>query len=143
MGKSPKYPLDFSQTDTGPNPYRVPEGYFDSLSERIMDRVKSAPGESLLIQLLPAIRWSVAALIAGALLISRLIHPTLVAPSISTSITAEEISASTLWEDLDESLLMDHTVELSSINSTELDSESISDFLLENSIDISQIEIDI
>ncbi len=126
----------------GKNPFKVPDGYFDNLHNRVMKGIENQPGT----RRVPVIRfvrshpyYSIAASVAGLVLITYLLLQTVIGPGVSDDTQYDDLA---LLEDYgvlsDETIFADSYSDTQDDNYTEWEEGAIT-FLASNEVDIFQL----
>lgn len=126
--------------------FTVPNGYFETLPEIILDRVKGKStnftSHPVIRPLYPVRLLALAAMLASVFFIYRLSHKQIIlSDQPNEELSVQEISDSYLWEDLDEFTLGEAYVTENSDENT--DDQSYKEYLIENHIDFTQLDIEL
>jgi len=136
--------LASDQIAARPHPFRVPDGYFDTLTTTILERsTTSGKIVSIQHQTVRRVSWWAAAavLVFGLILFRTLTRPVVLEHPQTATVSLEELQASYLVDDLDETVLTEALAELP-LNDNE-ENEALHDYLIENGTDLSQIDIEL
>jgi hypothetical protein len=125
----------------GHNPFGVPPAYFQSLPDRIARRIAAEPPA----RVVPLKRsWSMAYAAAACVAVLALagsVGLSLLRPGTASqrTLTYEEVTSSTAFFDLDESLLVDALANQpgSATGTESAETRAIEDYLIDNAADIS------
>jgi hypothetical protein len=119
----------------GNNPFGAPEGYFDTLSNSITDKISAQSNQKpvVLFKLKPVLIAGLAlAIITSALVFNHLQNKSNTAfnnPNEKLEITYDELIASGYYEELDENLLAESIIQEPKTNSVDAEIEN---YLIDN-----------
>lgn len=126
------------------NPFTVPEGYFDSLSARIQDRINAPQPKTVWEKLFqplqrPAFAYAsitVAMLICAGVYFNQKQNPVATKQVADVNITADDIYNSGIIYEYDESIL---TEVLAANTNTQQSSTEVEDYLIDSNTDESEL----
>ncbi|MFI5217918.1 MAG: hypothetical protein ACHQNT_00405 [Bacteroidia bacterium] len=124
------------------NPFRVPDGYFNSLPSDVAEKIALEKAKSVKIIFIRRIlqtKYAVAACLLIAALISGVIYfnqnKTVVNEQLA--LTTDDISSSIYFDDIDESILVEELSQINNESSTDEQAKEIENYLIETQTDIS------
>jgi len=122
----------------GRNPFGVPAGYFEMLPDRIARRIAGeSSGRIVPLHRNRRMAYAVAACIS-VLALAGSVGLSLLRPDAGQRmLTYEEVSSSTAFFDLDETLLVDELAGQPESTSATSETRAIEDYLIDNAADIS------
>ncbi|MEO8148466.1 MAG: hypothetical protein ABI723_12550 [Bacteroidia bacterium] len=132
------------------NPFEVPDGFFDSFSSKIQDKIAAEKKQSvwsLIYQNITRPKVAIPVLASVCIIvvgIKFLYTPGSINRNDEVAITYNDLSQSAYLDDIDESVLTDAlnqtTSTVNSDSKTESDSYRIENYLIENNIDVTDLE---
>lgn len=127
-------------------PFKVPEGYFDTLHAAVQDRItgKRIPGPSFTFwrAYRPQFALTLATFLILFVVLFRSSTRVITVPDSEPFVlTADELSHSYLMEDLDEHLIADMLEDPGTTQET--GDDGVTEYLIDNNIDLSQIDIEL